>query len=140
MNCSAARLFIVMALPAALLAVSGCVERNLKIDSDPQGARVFLNDREVGVTPVKISFLWYGDYDIILRREGFKTLKTHYQVNAPWYEYPPIDLVAECLIPTTIRDEHVLPTYQLEPTPVPSIGEVVERAVQTRAQALSEEP
>ncbi len=140
MNCSPGRLFIVITLSAALLAVSGCVERNLRIDSDPQGARVFVNDREVGVTPVKVSFLWYGDYDIILRREGFKTLKTHCRVNAPWYQYPPIDLVAECLIPTTIRDEHVLPTYQLEPTPVPSIDEVVERAVQTRTQALSEEP
>lgn len=140
MNCSPGRLFIVITLSAALLAVSGCVERNLRIDSDPQGARVFVNDREVGVTPVKLSFLWYGDYDIILRRAGFKTLKTHYRVNPPWYQYPPIDLVAECLIPTTIRDEHVLPTYQLEPTPVPSIDEVVERAVQTRAQALSEEP
>ena len=140
MNCSPDRFFILITLSAALLAPSGCVERNLRIDSDPQGARVFVNDREVGVTPVKVSFLWYGDYDIILRREGFKTLKTHYRVNPPWYQYPPIDLVAECLIPATIRDEHVLPTYRLEPTPVPSIDEVVERAVQTREQALSEEP
>ena len=140
MSCSPGRLFIVIMLAAALLAATGCVERNLRIDSDPQGARVSVNDREVGVTPVKLSFLWYGDYDIILRRAGFKTLKTHYRVDAPWYQYPPIDLVAECLIPATIRDEHVLPTYQLEPAGVPPIDEVVQRAVQTREQALSEEP
>ena len=140
MTCSSRRFFKLATLSAGLLTLSGCVERNLRIDSDPQGARVLVNDREVGVTPVKLSFLWYGDYDIILRREGFKTLKTHHRVNAPWYQYPPIDLVAECLIPVTIKDEHVLPTYELEPTPTPEISPVVERAVQTREQALSEEP
>lgn len=134
------RFFTLVTLPATLLALGGCVERNLRINSDPQGARVFVNDREVGVTPVKLSFLWYGDYDIILRRPGFQTLKTHHHVSAPWYEHPPIDLVAECLIPVTIKDEHVLPTYRLEPAPTPAVDEVVQRAVQLRAQALSEEP
>jgi hypothetical protein len=129
-----------IAPPVVLLALSGCVERNLRIDSDPHGARVFVNDREIGVTPVKLSFLWYGDYDIIVRHAGFQTLKTHYRVKPPWYQYPPIDLVAECLIPTTIHDEHVLPTYRLEPTPVAPAEEVVQRAVQVREQALSEEP
>lgn len=129
-----------LTLLAGLLTLGGCVERIVKIDSDPQGARVFVNDREVGVTPVKFSFLWYGDYDIILRREGYQTLKTNHRIDAPWYQYPPIDLVAECLIPTTIRDEHVLPTYELEPVSTAAISDVVERAVQTRAEALAETP
>lgn len=124
----------------ALLPLSGCVERTMRISSDPQGARVFLNDEEVGVTPARVSFLWYGDYDIILRKEGFETLKTHYRLDALWYQYPPIDLIAECLIPTTIKDERVLPTYQLEPATVPPMPEVIERAVQAREQALGQEP
>ncbi len=134
------RLLDSVTLLGALLILGGCVERIMKIDSHPRGARVVVNDREVGVTPVKFSFLWYGDYDIILRREGFQTLKTNHRVNAPWYQYPPIDLIAECLILATIKDEHVLPTYQLEPVPTAAISDVVERAVQTREQALSEAP
>jgi hypothetical protein len=125
---------------AALLALAGCVERTMKIDSDPQGARVFVNDEEVGRTPAKFSFLWYGDYDIILRKDGFQTVKTHYRVAPPWYQYPPIDLLAECLIPATIKDEHVLPSYSLEPAAVPPVEEVVGRAVQLRERALHEEP
>jgi hypothetical protein len=140
MRCSGHRCLGHVTLLAVLLAVGGCVERIMKIDSDPQGARVFVNDREVGVTPAKFSFLWYGDYDIILRREGFQTLKTSYRIDAPWYQYPPFDLITECLVATTIRDEHVLPTYKLEPAPTPEIPRVVERAVQTRDQALAEVP
>jgi hypothetical protein len=140
MSHSHARFFSLIALLTVPLIFAGCVERIMKIDSDPQGARVFVNDREVGVTPIKFSFLWYGDYDIILRRDGFETLKTNYRVNAPWYQYPPFDLVAECLIPTMIRDEHVLPTYELQPAPTPEIPAVVERAIQAREQALAEEP
>ena len=117
---------------------TGCVERSMKISSTPSGARVFVNDREVGLTPVEFSFLWYGDYDIILRREGYHTLKTHYLVNAPWYQYPPIDLIAECLIPGTIKDQHILPDYTLEQAAIPPTEEVVERALEARSQALSE--
>jgi hypothetical protein len=126
------------ALVISLVALGGCVERTMKIDSDPQGARVFVNDEEVGVTPAKFSFLWYGDYDLILRKDGYETLKTHYRIDAPWYQYPPIDLVAECLIPTTIKDEHVLPTYRLKPASLPPVHEAVERAVQLRERALQE--
>lgn len=124
---------------ATLALTGGCVERTLKITSEPQGARVFLNDKEVGVTPLKVSFLWYGDYDIILRKEGYQTLKTNYLVKAPWYQYPPIDLIAECFVATTIKDEHELPTYTLEPASPPDLDEVVERAVETRDQTINVE-
>ncbi len=137
-RCCFGSLTILMSLAAFTL--GGCVERTMKIDSQPQGARLFVNDEEVGVTPAKFSFLWYGDYDIMLRKEGFQTLKTHARVDPPWYQYPPIDLVAECFIPGTIKDEHVLPTYSLEPAQVPPVQEIVERAVELREQALREEP
>lgn len=124
---------------ALLVGLGGCVERTLKIDSQPQGARVFINDAEVGATPVKVSFLWYGDYDIMLRKDGYQTLKTHYQVRPPWYQYPPFDLITECLLPVMIRDEHVLPTYELVPADSPPLGELVERAVELRTRALGRE-
>lgn len=124
---------------AGMTLLSGCVERVLKINSDPQGARVFVNDEEVGVTPAKFSFLWYGDYDIILRKEGFQTLKTHHRVNPPWYEAPPFDLVAETMIPAMIRDEQETPLYALEAAEAPPVADVVQRAEEMRGQTLFQE-
>ena len=129
-------------LAAALLLAGacGCVERVMKISSDPGGARVFLNDEEVGLTPVTVAFLWYGDYDVILRKEGYETLKTHYRVHPPWYQFPPADIVAETLVPGTIRDVHVLPTYELAESLTPPAEEVVQRAAELRERALLESP
>lgn len=123
-------------LAAAVIAAGGCVERTMKISTDPPGARVFVNDEEVGLSPVKFSFLWYGDYDIVIRKEGYETLRTHYRVDAPWHQWPPFDLIAETLIPFTIRDEHVLPVYALEPLRRPEVQAVVQRAEQARDEAL----
>ena len=50
-------------------ATSGCVRRTIKITTEPPGARVFLNDQEVGRSEVSTDFLWYGDYDVVVRKE-----------------------------------------------------------------------
>ena len=52
------------------------MERTIKITSQPSGAVVYLNDEEVGRTPTEVSFKFYGDYSVILRKEGFETLQT----------------------------------------------------------------
>jgi hypothetical protein len=44
------------------------------------------------------------------------------------------------MVATTIRDEHVLPTFDLEPAETPTVAEVVERAAGLRGRALFEEP
>jgi len=108
----------------------------MRIDTRPSGALVIVNDEEVGVSPVKFSFLWYGDYDIVIRKSGYQTLRTHYRVDPPWYQWPPFDLIAETLIPQTIKDEHVLPTFELVPAEAPAVADVVERAMELRVRAL----
>lgn len=127
---------LAIALAVTTLAVGGCVERTVRIDTRPAGARVIVNDEEVGVSPVEFTFLWYGDYDIILRKPGYETLKTHHRLDPPWYQIPPFDIVAELLIPATIRDEHVLPTFELESVAAASTEDVVTRAVELRERAL----
>jgi len=121
---------------SGLAVLSGCVERTIRITSDPPGARVFLNDEEVGTTPVRTTFLWYGDYDIILRKDGYQTVKTHARIDPPWYQIPPLDFVSECLVIGTIHDDHELPTIRLEPAEDVLVEEVVERAVELRARTL----
>jgi len=60
------------ALPlfAALLLITGCVERLITVKSTPAGALVYLNDEEVGRTPVTVPFRFYGVYDVRLEHEG----------------------------------------------------------------------
>ncbi|RMF83201.1 MAG: PEGA domain-containing protein [Planctomycetota bacterium] len=125
---------------AVLIVAGGCVERTMRISTDPQGARVIVNDEEVGISPVKVSFLWYGDYEIIVRKRGYETVKTHAQVDPPWYQIPPIDFVAETLVIGTIHDDHVLPTIRMKPSATPPPEEVVARAEELRERTAFEAP
>lgn len=110
----------------------------MKISTDPAGALVVVNDEEVGPSPVKVAFTWYGDYDLVFRKSGYETLKTNHRLDPPWWQLPPIDLVAESLLPGLIRDERNLPTFTLKPTVPPSTEDVVKRATELRDRTLFE--
>ena len=92
----------------------GCVERTLTIQSEPPGALVYMNGEEVGRTPMRRDFTWYGNYDVQLRREGYETLKTTTKVNAPIWQWVPFDLMAE-ILPLNFED-HQSFSYTLKPT------------------------
>jgi len=123
---------IILALAAASLA--GCVEREMTITSEPEGALVYVSDLEVGRTPVTIPFTWYGDYDVIVRLDGYETLKTNATLSPPWYEVPPIDLFSE-LAPWTYRDQRYL-HYTLSPYEGMSEEKLLERAEELREYNL----
>jgi hypothetical protein len=78
-----------------VLMAGGCVQRTLEINSDPSGAVVWMNDQEIGRTPIRRDFLWYGTYDVQVRKEGYETLNKRAKVIAPWWQWMPIDLLAE---------------------------------------------
>jgi hypothetical protein len=101
---------------------AGCVEQTMTIQSNPPGALVYLNDQEVGRTPVTRDFTWYGDYDVQLRLEGYETLKTHQPVTAPAWNWVPFDLVA-ALLPFTFKDHRAF-AYTLKPLD-PALAEPV---------------
>ena len=95
-----------------LLAVSpGCVRRTLTVTSDPPGALVYLNGVEAGRTPLEHDFVYYGTYDVALRKEGYETLKGEGKVIAPWWQWVPFDLFAEAF---PLHDRQVL-SYTLHP-------------------------
>ena len=48
----------------------GCVERELVVESDPDGALVYMNDQELGRTPIRRDFQWYGTYDVVVVAPG----------------------------------------------------------------------
>ncbi len=109
----------------------GCVRRTISIDSDPQGALVYLNDEEVGRTPVVVPFLWYGVYDVRLMKDGYETLSVGKEAKAPLCDYPVIDLVAEAL-PGTVEVE-LKWQFKMEPGRVVSEEYLVDHAYQMRA-------
>lgn len=123
-----------IAISVLLVSLAGCVERTVKIRTEPPNALVLVNDEEVGLTPVKFSFLWYGDYDITIRKTGYETIKTHYRIDSPWWQLPPFDLFAEAFTPGTLHDDHELPTYTLQATSQPSVDDLVGRSEEIRSR------
>jgi hypothetical protein len=63
------RRFALLAAALGSASLLGCVERTISITSEPRGALVYLNDEEVGRTPVSVPFTYYGVYDVRLERE-----------------------------------------------------------------------
>ena len=98
------------------LCLTGCVERQLLIESDPPGARVYINEEYRGETPLQIEYLQYGSRLIEMRLAGFVPERFQHPVPAPWYQWFPLDLVTDVFIPFTIHDERqVERTLKLEP-------------------------
>lgn len=107
----------------------------MTITTEPPNALIFLNDQEVGRSALTTDFLWYGDYDVVIRKEGYQTLSTNWQIKPPWYEMIPIDFFTEVLWPGRIhdrREQH----FVLEPAKTATTEVLIERAMETRQKAL----
>jgi hypothetical protein len=117
--------------------LSGCVERQLTVTSEPPNALVYVNGKELGRTPIETDFLWYGNYDVQVRKEGFETLKTESQVTAPWWQWVPLDLIAE-LMPWHPTDRKSLHYTLSESPPLDSPAEaLIGRANELKLQIES---
>lgn len=122
-----------MAIAAALLAAaSGCVQRRMTIRSNPPGALVYVDDYQIGTTPVSTDFVYYGTRKIRLVKDGYETLTVRQPFPLPWYQLFPIDFVTENLWPWEIRDERVVDLAMM-PAGVTVPESVVARAEQVRA-------
>jgi len=53
-----------------VLAALGCVERKMTVTSNPPGARVYLDDQEMGQTPVTFRFDFYGHRTFTLKKDA----------------------------------------------------------------------
>ena len=127
-----------MWLLAAVLTVglgSGCVSRRMMVYSDPPGALVILEGRELGYTPVAVDFLYYGTREFTLIKDGYETKTVLQKVPAPWYQWPIIEFFADNFAFHTITDRHSF-TYVLEPRRIQHNEDVLNRAEQLRSESL----
>jgi hypothetical protein len=111
---------------------AGCVRRRMTIRSNPAGAVAFVDDQEVGVTPVSVPFTYYGTRKVQLFHDGFETLTVKQPFPSPWYEIPPLDFFFENLWPFEIRDERILDFELPVQQPVPD-ETVIQRAEMLRS-------
>lgn len=123
----------------ALLActvLSGCntMFRRMTIRSEPSGALVLIDGREVGYTPYTADFIYYGTREITLIKDGFETLTVMQEFPPPWYQVPPIDFVTDNFLPfvVTNRQEYC---YQLQPQVIVPAEELLDRARSLRSQS-----
>jgi hypothetical protein len=124
--------WVALAVIAALCA-GGCkgVQRRMTVRSNVPGAQVYVDNYEIGRTPVSTDFIYYGDRDIRLVKDGYETLKVKQKVNAPWYQYPGIDFIVENLWPWEVRDERNF-NYQMQPQYLVPTETILSRAEEMR--------
>lgn len=103
----------------------------MTIRTNPPGALVYVDDYEIGTTPVSHDFTYYGKRKIRLVKDGFETLTLMQSIPPPWYQVPPLDFVSENLVPGEIRDQRTL-QYQLTPQMIVPTEQLRQRAENLR--------
>ncbi len=131
------KLVFTLLLAAGVVAVQGCVERELFIKSDPPGAEACIDGCDAGETPVTVPFTYYGDRLLELRLKGYSVERTSLHVDTPWYQIFPLDFVTDLLWPGTITDTHSY-SFELEPLGVEGLTDKTE--LMERAEKLRYDP
>ena len=112
----------------------------MTVRTNPPGAIVYVDNVEVGVSPVSRSFTYYGTSRIRLVCDGYETKTVVERIDPPVYDVIWVEPLTE-LLPIRFKDWREF-TYDLERTQVVDPGEVIERAAVLRqdAKLASEQP
>lgn len=126
------------------LGSAGCLQRTITVTSEPSGAVVWINDNEVGRTPVDVDFTYFGKYSVRLRREGYEPIIDERKVKAPLREMPGIDLAAEAL-PVNFHHRvkwhyDLSPALELANSTAEAEATVIHAGKQMRAQLQGADP
>jgi hypothetical protein len=116
------------------IGLSGCVERRMTVRSNPPGAILYVDDYEIGPTPISTNFTYYGTRKFRLVKDGYETLTVMQPIAPPWYEYFPADFVAENCVPGQIRDQRML-DFQMKPQMQMPPDQLIARAEELRRSA-----
>jgi hypothetical protein len=106
----------------------------MTVRTNPPGALVYVDDQEIGTTPVSTDFTYYGTRKIQLMKDGFETLTVKQAFFPPWYEWPVLEFFSENLWPVETRDEHLL-NFQLQPQQILPSEKLLQRAEDLRVGA-----
>lgn len=90
------------------------MHRRMTINSNPPGARVLVDGKDIGLTPVSMDFLYYGTREITLIKDGYETKTVMQDVSMPWYQVPPLDFISDNFVPYKVTNRHGF-HYDLQP-------------------------
>jgi len=123
-------------LPVAALTClsTGCIQRSLRIETDPPGAAVWVNGDDCGRTPVDIPFVNYGAIEIFIQKKDYATRKEVVRLRAPWYAVFPIDFFTDVLYPGKLHDRKTF-AFKLEPLEQADMKALESRALEFSRKA-----
>lgn len=125
---------ILLLMMTLACAVPGCVHRRVTVRTDPPGAQVLLNDREIGYSPASFDVTWYGTEEVTLIKDGYEMDTHQVHIPMPWYQVPPLDLVSDNLLPFRVRNHHEF-NFTLRRRNVVPASELLDRANALRSEA-----
>ncbi|MDO4550814.1 MAG: PEGA domain-containing protein [Planctomycetia bacterium] len=105
----------------------------MTINSNPPGAMVYVDEHQLGRTPISTDFTYYGTRNIRLELDNYQTLHIRQPVKPPVYQWPVLDFFAETFSPNEVKDQHTW-TYNMVPQTVASQDQVLSRANQLRME------
>jgi hypothetical protein len=112
----------------------GCVSRRLMVQSNPPGAMVLVEGREIGYTPTAVDFTYYGKREITLIKDGYETTTQLVPVRTPWYQLPGVDFFTDNLLPFRVTDRRTA-AFDLQPKQMVPNQELLNRGQELRNQA-----
>lgn len=119
-------------IAAAALGLAGCRTRTLEITSDPPGALVWLNDEQIGRTPLEVGFVHHGTYDVRMRLDGYAPLTTKRSTGASFADQPGVDFVSQA----APGESRTIWFFTLEPLPELKDRQAAELSAFERAKAF----
>src|SRR5690606_646544 len=116
---------------------TGCqsVQRRMTIRSNPEGALLIVDGREIGYTPASVDFTYYATREVKLIKDGYETVTVHQSYKKPWYQWPGIEFVSDNFLPVTVTNRHDI-TYSMAPRVVQPPEGIRNRAEEFRSRAL----
>jgi hypothetical protein len=106
----------------------------MTVMSNPPGATVSLDGKEIGRTPFSANFDHYGKREFRIVKQGYETKTEMKAVRAPWYQWVGLDFFSEVLLPGKLTD-HKYYEFDLQPERIVPGSEIVARAEEFRQTA-----
>jgi PEGA domain-containing protein len=129
---------LVLALAAGIaLGAAGCMKRSLVIRTDPVGAVVFVNGRNLGPSPVTVPYVHEGRFDVRVELPGYESVALEMVTPTRANAVPGPDFFAEHL---SRRNRQTVHDVRLSPLKTDSytraeLEEMWKRAEAFRARA-----
>ena len=102
--------------------------------SNPPGAMVLLDGKEIGYSPASADFIYYGTRRVTMIMDGYETKTDLVTVSAPFYQWPIIEFFTDNFSPARITDRRMF-KFDLQPKQLVPDEQLRDRARKLRSEA-----